>query len=184
LARARNLLFQVKIFVPNIWNNDAVFVRPKPHVNVTPRLRLFVVRLCATHAVTIRRRMIEPVIEVYFDPNGRWGGKAGCFCSRLRDFHGLHDAADTPEYAVKRLVQNIVCHQNYKHTDGTFPVAHLPHTPETLEGYQVVRVDPMYFRPVPGDWKARNEAEEADQVEERRQVNSMVAYMMQPRRSW
>jgi hypothetical protein len=131
------------------------------------------------------KKKVQPVIEVYFDPNGRWGGKAGCFRSRLRDFHGLHDAADTPELAVKRLVQNIVCHKNYKEQNGTYPVAHLPHTPETLEGYEMVRLDSLYFKPVPGDWKARNEAQEADDVEGARSAASMVAYMMNSRmRGW
>src|SRR6185369_12012341 len=73
---------------------------------------------------------VQPVIEVYFDPYGIWGGKYGCFRCRLRDSHGLHDAADSPEYAVKRLVQNIVCHADYKE-NGTLKYAHLPHTPET-----------------------------------------------------
>jgi hypothetical protein len=124
--------------------------------------------------------MIEPVIEVYFDPNGVWGGNYGCFRSRLRDSHSLHDAADTPEYAVKRLVQNIVCFADYKE-DGKLKYAHLPHTPETLEGYKIVRLDPMYFRPVPGDWKARNTAEEGNQVDGALQASRMVAYMMRPR---
>ena len=121
---------------------------------------------------------VQPVIEVYFDPAGRHSGKDGCFRARLRDFHGLHEAGPDPEYTVKRLVQNIVCHKDYKQQDGTFPVAHLPHTPETLEGYTMIRLAPYGGKALPCDWKARYAPQEDFDVESQKIASSMVSYML------
>lgn len=40
--------------------------------------------------------MIEPVIEVYFDPCADRNGIQGCFCARLRDYHKLWGNGATP----------------------------------------------------------------------------------------
>lgn len=52
--------------------------------------------------------------------------------------------------------------------------------PETLEGYEIVRLAPYGGKPIPIDWKARNEQQEAFDVESQRIANSLVEHMLYP----
>jgi hypothetical protein len=49
----------------------------------------------------------KPVIEVYADPSGVYGGKNGCWRARLATQPALHDAGDTIDHAVSNLLLNL-----------------------------------------------------------------------------
>jgi hypothetical protein len=49
----------------------------------------------------------KPVIEVYADSRGTYGGKNGCWRARLAKQHSLHDAGDSIERAVDNLLLNL-----------------------------------------------------------------------------
>jgi len=120
--------------------------------------------------------MVEPIIEVYFDPNGSYGGPGtGCYRSRLRDSHGLHDAGKTPTEAVQKLVRNIVCHRDYKEK-GKLLHAHLS---SDLAEYKVIRLG-SNMTPNGIPWDYVNPEQDASQVRDARQVAEIVAHIMTP----
>ena len=49
----------------------------------------------------------KPIIEVYADPNGTYGGKIGCWRARLQSKPALHDAGDSIDRAVSNLLTNL-----------------------------------------------------------------------------
>lgn len=125
--------------------------------------------------------MIEPVIEVYFDPNGSYGGPGtGCYRCRLRDSHGLHDAGNTPEVAVKALIRNIVCHADYKDPGKTkLKYAHLP---ASIEGYTMERLNDYGNGPSEFPWYYVDAKHEQFKVREAREVAQIIGHILTPRR--
>jgi hypothetical protein len=119
------------------------------------------------------KQTVEPVIEVYFNPNEARDGVVGCFCSRLRNDHELHDAGTTPELAVKRLVQNVGCFANYEE-DGELKFAHLP---ATVDDYEIVRLDSRTLKPMSGPWNLE-EPDHLRQVEDARKAAAIVHAMV------
>lgn len=123
---------------------------------------------------------IAPVIEVYFDPDGFQGGKAGCYRARLRDAHGCHSANTTPEATVESLLLTI--RSFAKPSDQNFAdQVEYAKLPETIVGYDIVRLAPWTLKSIPMVWNARDEQQEALLVEDQRKVNEIVAYLLLPR---
>jgi hypothetical protein len=50
---------------------------------------------------------IKPVIEVYADPQGFYGGKKGCWRARLKKRPAFHDAGGSVEQAIENLLLNL-----------------------------------------------------------------------------